>query len=166
MAMSLKGTTFPGMEDLLEVLLRQYVLHEGRHHPPLFTQPDNPLKVRTIAHDMPDTYRCLHQGTFGHCNHIPSPEHLRKHLTDDYYKVEADDSGPVLESVTPDNSILMVNLRPYEVLFPGEEEKAFFMLERLVLDSSLGEKGSPEKLFNALMVFMELNQCAFKQVTF
>jgi hypothetical protein len=158
--MTVKGARIWEMEGLLEVLLRQYILHEVKHHPPLLTQPDKPLKVRTIAHDMPDIYKCLHQGIFGYWNHIPSPEYFRKHLTDDYYNVEADPSGPVLESVTSDNSILRVNLRPYKARFPGEEEKALFMLERLVLDSSLVEKGSLEKLFDALMVFMELNRCA------
>jgi len=149
--------TIAERENLLEVLLRQYVLHEVVHHPALLTIPEKPPKVRTLAHDMPDIYKCLHQGTFGYWNHIPSPEYFRKHLADDYYAVEAMDTGPVLETVTPDESILRVNLMPFKALFRGEEDRAFFMLEELVLESSMIEKGSPETLFDALTAFRDLN---------
>lgn len=145
-------------ENLLELLLRQYILHEVDHHPRPQTRPQKLMKVRTLAHDMPDIYKCLHQGTFGYWDHFPSPEYFRKHSADDYYSVEASDSEPVLETVTPDKSILRVNLRPFKARFPGEEDKAFFMLEDLVLESSRIEKGSPETLFEALMAFRELNR--------
>lgn len=154
---STKRLTLAEKESLLEVLLRHYILHEVDHHPPLQTEPKKPLKVRTLAHDMPDIYKLIHQGTFGYWNHIPSPEYFRKHLADDYYNVEASDCGPVLETVSPDESILRVNLMPFKTLFPGEEDRAFFMLEELVLESSMIEKGSPEILFDALMTFRELN---------
>lgn len=142
------------------MLLKQYILHEIEHHPALPTEPQEPLIVQTLAHDMPDIYKCLHQGTFGYWNHIPSAEFFRKHLADDYYKVEASSSSPVLESVSPDDSILRVNLRPYKALFPDDEEEAFFMLEKLVLDSAMVQKGSVRRFFDALKAFRELNDRA------
>jgi len=147
-------------ENLLEVLLRQYILHEIVHHPPLETPPRKALKVRTRAVDMPDIYKLLHQGIFGYWQHIPGKAYFRKHLTDDWESVTSRDGEPVLESVTHDNTILRVNLRPYKALFPGEEDRAFFMLESLVLDSATIEKGSPERFFSAMSAFREINRQA------
>ena len=147
-------------ESFLEVLLRQYILHEIRHHPPLETTPHKALKVRTRAMDMPDIYKLLHQGTFGYWDHIPSKEYFRKHLTDDWESVTSREGEPVLESVTHDNAILRVNLIPYKAFFPGEEDRAFFMLEQLVLDSAKVKKGSPEHFFSLMSAFREINKQA------
>jgi len=147
-------------ESLLEVLLRQYILHEVKHHPPLETTPHKALKVRTRAMDMPDIYKLLHQGTFGYWDHIPSKEYFRKHLADDWESVTSWEGEPVLESVTHDNTILRVNLRSYKALFPGEEDRAVFMLEELVLDSAAIEKGSPERFFSVMSAFREINRRA------
>jgi hypothetical protein len=147
-------------ENLLEVLLRQYILHEIDHHPPLETKPGKPLKVRTRAMDMPDIYKLLHQGTFGYWQHIPSKAYFRKHLADDWASVTPGEGEPVLESVTHDNTIVRVNLRPYKALFPEEEERAVFMLERLVLDSAAIEKGSSERFFSVMSAFREINRQA------
>lgn len=67
------------MENLLEVLLRQYLLHEVKHHSPLETTPRRATKVKTRAHDMPDIYKLLYQGTFGYWQHIPSEAYFRRH---------------------------------------------------------------------------------------
>lgn len=147
-------------ENLLEVLLRQYILHEIEHHPPLETTPRKALKVRTRAIDMPDIYKLLHQGTFGYWQPIPSKAYFRKHLADSWESVTSREGEPVLESVTHDNTILRVNLRPYKALFPGEEDHAFFMLEKLVLDSATIEKGSPEHFFSVMSAFREINRRA------
>ncbi len=148
------------MEGLMEVLVRQYILHEVTHHPKVEPRPKKPVKVRTLAHDMRDIYKLLHQGTFGYWQYIPDPEHFREHLIDDYYQVHGEKRGPLLETVTIDNSILRINLGSYKSLFPGEEDKAFSMLERLVLESAAVEKGDPEELFAALSAFKELNNRA------
>jgi hypothetical protein len=107
---------------------------------------------------MPDIYKCLHQGTFGYWNHIPSPEYLRNHLADDFYSAETDDASPVLEAVRADASILRVNLRPFKAPFPDEEDRALFLLEALVLESSRIEKGHPQELFDGLTTFREMNR--------
>jgi hypothetical protein len=147
-------------ENLLEVLLRQYILHEIKHHSPLKATPRKALKVKTRAMDMPDIYKLLHQGTFGYWEHIPSKEYFRKHLAEDWESVTSREGEPVLESVTHDNTILRVNLRSYKALFPGEEDRAVFMLEKLVLDSATIEKGSPEHFFSVMSAFREINKQA------
>ncbi|MCG6880682.1 MAG: hypothetical protein LJE96_16260 [Deltaproteobacteria bacterium] len=147
-------------ENLLEVLLRQYILHEIKHHPPLETKPLKALKVRTLAIHMPDIYKLLHQGTFGYWQHIPSKEYFRKHLADDWESVAPGEGEPVLESVTHDNAIVRVNLRPYKALFPGEEDRAVLMLEKLVLDSENIKKDNPAYFFSAMSAFREINRQA------
>ncbi len=144
-------------ENLLEVLLRQYILHEIKHHPPQETTPPKALKVRTRAINMPDIYKLLHQGTFGYWDHFPSKAYFRKHLADDWESVTPLEGEPVLESVTHHNTIVRVNLRPYKALFPEEEDRALFMLEKLVLDSAAVEKGSSEWFFSVMSAFREIN---------
>jgi hypothetical protein len=147
-------------ENLLELLLRQYILHEVVHHPHLETSPHKAIKVRTRAIDMPEIYKLLHQGTFGYWQHIPSKAYFRNHLTEEYDMVSPRAGGPILESVTWDNTILRVNLRPYKALFPGEEERAFTMLEKLVLESAAIEKGSAAWFFSVMATFREINRQA------
>jgi hypothetical protein len=128
--------------------------------PPLETPPPKALKVRTRAMDMPDIYKLLHQGTFGYWEHIPSKAYFRKHLADDWESATSREEEPVLEPVTHDNTILRVNLRPYMALFPGAEGRAFFILEKLVLDSATIEKGTPEHFFSLMSAFREINRDA------
>jgi hypothetical protein len=155
-----RALTAAEMENLVEVLLRQYILHEVEHHPPPKTIPPKVVKVRTLAHDMPDIYKLLHQGTFGYWQHIPSREFFTKHLIDEWHGVTSEKAGIVLESVTHDNTILRVNLRPYKALFPGEDHRALSMLKKLVLDSAAVEKGSTEWFFSIMAAFREINRQA------
>lgn len=145
-----------------KVILHQYILHEVRHHPPVESQGRETTAVTPLAHAMADIYKFLHQGTFGYgpaggVKHIPSPEFFREHLANDYYRVEPAANAPILEPVTLDDSILRINLRPYRSVFERNEDRGFYTLEKVVLDSSMIEKGSPENLFVALSVFEDLN---------
>jgi hypothetical protein len=148
------------MENLLEVLLRQFILHEVEHHPPPQTEPHKAVKVKTLAHDMPDIYKLLHQGTFGYWQHSPNREFFTKHLTDKWRAATSEKAGAVLESVTHDNTILRVNLRPYKAFFPGDDNRSFSMLEKLVLDSATIEKGNAEWFFSVMAAFRAINRQA------
>lgn len=144
-------------EGLKEVIRGQYQWHEIKHHKVESSRRNGFVTVRPRAHTMADIYKCLHQGTFGYWKHILSREFFRNHLANDYFNVHAASDAPVFESVTPDHSIVRVNLRPYKAVVNEYEKEAFFILEKVVLDSSLIEKGCKNEFFETLHIFKELN---------
>lgn len=149
-------------EGVKKVILAQFLLHEVAHHRPSKPSDAAPMTLPTKAHRMADVYKCLHQGTFGYgpaggVKHIPSPEYFEKHLTDDYYSTTPAVDAPVLESVTPNDAIQRVNLRPYRKIFDGRDDEGFDQLKKVVMDASLIEKGSAEALRKALDCFKTLN---------
>ncbi len=144
-------------EGVKEVIRRQYQLHEIKHHEQESCRRSDLVTIMPRTHTMADIYKCLHQGTFGYWKHIPSRQFFRNHLADEYFNVQAESDAPVLEAVTPDHSIVRVNLRPYKAAVKEYEKEAFFILEKVVLDSSLIEKGCKKEFFETLHMFKELN---------
>lgn len=150
-------------EGVAKIIRDQYLLHEVVHHLPYGLADKASAVVLTKAHRMADVYKCLHQGIFGYgpaegVKHIPSPEYFRKHLVDDYYRIEPQSDEPVFEAVAAGNAVLRVNLRPYRKLFDGRDSDGFELLENVVMDAAQIEKGSWEALIAAVHYFKELNQ--------
>ena len=152
-----ESMTITEREGVKAVIRWQYQLHEIKHHEFESSQRCDLATVMPLAHTMADIYKCLHQGTFGYWKHIPGRKFFRNHLANDYFNVQAVSDAPVLESVTPDHSIVRVNLKPYKAAVNEYEKEAFFILEKVVLDSSLIEKGCIKEFFDTLHMFKELN---------
>lgn len=149
-------------EGLRKVVLRQYLNHEVKHHPPVEGGETQTSTVTPRAHGMADIYKLLHQGTFGYgpaagVPHIPNRDFFIGHMTNEYFKAIPNPNEPVLEFVAPDDSIFRVNIRPFRALFRGKEREGFDMLADLVMDSSEIEKGSVKQFFATLKTFAVLN---------
>ena len=152
-----ESMTITEREGVKEVIRWQYQMHEIKHHEFESSRRCDLATVMPLAHTIADIYKCLHQATFGYWRHIPSREFFRNHLANDYFNVQAASDAPVLESVTPDHSILRVNLRPYKAAVKEYTKEAFFILEKVVLDSALIAKGRKKEFFETLHMFKELN---------
>jgi hypothetical protein len=151
-----------GLRDaVFEVVVVQYALHEMQHHPssPL---PDPPAAARVPrAHTLADVYKCLHQGEFGIGHNIQDLATFKQRLTDELQGVPAVADEPVLESITPDDSIFRMNLRPYKTFFAEEDlDSGCELLTQICAESARIEKGSIESLFGKLRAFRELNNDA------
>ncbi len=145
------------LEGVRKVMRRQFELHEVRHLEISENGPPASEPVAPEAHQMADVCKCLHQAVFGYYEHIPSEAFLHEHLANDYFGVVPVDDAGVLEPVSPDDRIFRVNLRPFRYAVKGHDREGLFVLEKVVLQSSLIEKGSMEDFFEALRLFKELN---------
>ena len=77
--------------------------------------------------EMQDWYKLLHQGAMGN-RHLGVEDSLvLNFLLAEWQAIEASDTEPLLEYITPDSTMLRLNLRPYK-----------------------GAGGNPERLFDAM----------------
>ena len=85
------GTGFASEdEDLVDLLLYHFDSYPDM-------QPD-------------DVYKMLYQGAMGVVHFIADPESAAAHLQREYAAVEADDTIPLIENVSPDGEMVRVNL--------------------------------------------------------
>ena len=68
-------STTPSPPSLLGLMIRQFELHEIRHHEAVDAN-DRGAVVMPRAHAIADVYKCLHQGEFGVGHSIRSPVHF------------------------------------------------------------------------------------------
>jgi len=144
-------------DGIRHLLIHQFALHEVAHHPSLIDSQDADAVTVPKAHDISDIYKCLHQGVFGVGHNIQSPADFKYRLANEMRAAGSRLEEPTLESVSPDGSVLRVNLRPFRSHFAGEEEKGCELLAQVCVQSAAIETGTPEAFFGVLDMFRELN---------
>src|SRR5262245_54585305 len=63
---------------------------------------------------MEDAYKFVHQAAFGNGHMITDETADRENLKSELASVEAGDSEPVVDPVSPDGSVVRINLRPFK----------------------------------------------------
>jgi hypothetical protein len=143
-------------EGVRQVVVSQFTLHEVQHHPERLHGGAEPRMPR--AHTLGDIYKCLHQGEFGPGHMIDDEGRFLERLTEEVHLVPAGGEESVLESITPDDSIFRLNLRPFKSLFPGEEvDTACRVLAQVCAESAGIREGTPERFFHKLAAFQAVN---------
>ena len=147
-------------DNLRDLLVQQYLLHEVEHQPFYVMQNGGTTPAKPRAHTLIDIYKCLHQGEFGVAHTIDDPDRFRDRLHHELLGVQpvqpASDE-PVLENVSVDGAIMRVNLRPYGALFDNDTHKACDLLTEACLESAGIPKGSSERFLSVLYDFRDLN---------
>jgi hypothetical protein len=69
---------------------------------------------RHPAMQVEDVYKLVHQAAFGNGHLITDEAADRRYLEAEFDSVTADASEPLTESLTPDGSVVRVNLRPFK----------------------------------------------------
>lgn len=144
-------------DNLRDLLVQQYLLHEVDHHPFSVTQNGGATPAKPLAHDLIDIYKCLHQGEFGVAHTIDDPDRFRDRLYHELLGIGPASDEPVLENVAIDGAILRVNLRPYGALFVNDMEKACDLLAGACLESAGIPKGNSNRFLTVLYGFRNLN---------
>jgi hypothetical protein len=144
-------------DNLRELLLQQYLLHEVDHRPISVAQNGGPTSAKPLAHDLIDIYKCLHQGEFGVAHTVDDPDRFRDRLYHELAGIRPTSHEPVLENVAIDGAILRVNLRPYLALFMDDMHKACDLLSEACLKSADIPKGNSERFLTLLYGFRDLN---------
>lgn len=145
-------------DNLRDLLVQQYLLHEVDHHPFSVTQNGGATRAKPLAHDLIDIYKCLHQGEFGVAHTIDDPDRFRDRLYHELLGIQPASDEPVLENVAVDGAIMRVNFRPYRALFMDDVRKACDLLAEACLESAGIPKGSAERFFSVLYDFRDLNK--------
>ena len=145
-------------DNLRNLLVQQYLLHEVEHHPFNVIQNGGATSVKPRAHDMIDIYKCLHQGEFGVAHTVDDPDRFRERLHHELLGIQPASHEPVLENVAIDGAIMRVNFRPYRALFVDDVPKACDLLAEACLESAGIPKGSSEQFLSLLYAFRDLNK--------
>jgi len=145
-------------DNLRDLLVQQYLLHEVEHHPFHVTQNGESKPVKPLAHDLIDIYKCLHQGEFGVAHTVDDPDRFRDRLHHELLGIQPVSNEPVLENVAIDGAIMRVNFRPYRALFVDDIHKACDLLAEACLTSADIPKGSSERFLSVLHGFKDLNK--------
>ena len=144
--------------NIRDLLIQQYVLHEVEHHPLNASQKVGTTTAKPLAHDLIDIYKCLHQGEFGVAHTVDDPDRFRDRLHHELQGIRPASDEPVLENVSIDGSIMRVNLRPYRALFAENTHKACDLLTEACLESVAIHKGNSERFLMVLDGFRDLNK--------
>ena len=144
--------------NIRDLLVQQYLLHEVEHHPLNVSQNGGAIPTKPRAHDLIDIYKCLHQGEFGVAHTVDDPDRFRDRLYHELLGIQPASDEPVLENVSIDSSIMRVNLRPYRALFAEDTHKACDLLTAACLESAAVPKGNPERFLSVLHSFRDLNK--------
>jgi hypothetical protein len=75
------------------------------------------LQTHVQAHpgmQVEDVYKLVHQAAFGNGHLITDEAGARAYLQSELDSVQADSSEPLIEPLSPDGSIVRVNLRPFK----------------------------------------------------
>jgi len=144
-------------QNLKELLIQQYLLHEVEHHPFHTIHGGGPTPAEPRAHTLVDIYKCLHQGEFGVAHTIDDPGRFRDRLYHELLESQPRSDEPVLENVAVDGTIMRLNLRPYRALFGDDTSKACDLLAEACLRSADIPKGSSERFLSVLYSFKDLN---------
>jgi hypothetical protein len=75
-----------------------------------------------------DVYKFVHQAAFGNGHLVTDEAADRQFLAQEFAAVPADPSEPMVEAVTPDGSIVRVNLRPFKASGVSVEKLADAMI--------------------------------------
>ena len=144
-------------EGVRDLLILQYALHEAGHHSGTGRPISPDARVVPKAHTVSDIYKCLHQGIFGVGHSIRNPEDFGHRLAQELDRARPTAGEPLTENVSPDGSMLRINLHPFRSLFMGDEEKGGELLVKVCLESAAMNTGSPERFFADLEFFRVFN---------
>jgi hypothetical protein len=144
--------------NIRDLLIQQYVLHEVEHHPLNASQKVGTTTAKPLAHDLIDIYKCLHQGEFGVAHTVDDPDRFRDRLYHELLGIRPKSDEPVMENVSIDGTIMRVNLRPYRALFANDTHKACDLLTAACLKSAAVPKGNSERFRMLMYGFRELNK--------
>jgi len=144
--------------NIHDLLVQQYLLHEVEHHPLNTSQKVGTTRAKPLAHDLIDIYKCLHQGEFGVAHTVDDPDRFRDRLYHELLGIRPTSDEPVMENVSIDGSIMRVNLRPFRALFANDTHKACDLLTAACLESAAAPKGSSERFRMVLYSFRDLNK--------
>lgn len=147
----------PEAARVRDLIARQLLLHEVKHHG---RPADNEPLAGTVvpkAHMVADIYKCLHQGEFGVGHNIQDPQQFGNQLAFELLRTEPHSNIPVAEDVSLDKSVFRINLAPYRERFEGDENVACAHLLRVCLNSATVPMGDTERFLATLDRFRELN---------
>lgn len=150
-------STRTGPPPLLGLMIRQFELHEMKHHERVDANDCGEV-VMPRAHAIADIYKCLHQGEFGVGHNIRSPAHFGRQLNEEMSKADATSQEPVLEDVSLDGSVFRVNLGPYSKRFAGNDATGCALLLQVCLESAEQHRGEAERFLATLDEFRKLNK--------
>lgn len=142
------------------MLIEQFMLHEVQHHRLMGGGPRSQAPLTPVAHCLIDIYKCLHQGEFGVGHTIDHPEGFKQRLYREIMGGAVEDHGgePAVESVSADETMLRINLRPLRRLYGDDVAKAVDGLVRVCIASAQVSQGSNTRFFETLELFRMLNQ--------
>lgn len=147
----------PEAARLRDLIMRQLLLHEVKHHPrPASKEPLTGVVVPK-AHTLADIYKCLHQGEFGVGHNVRDPQQFGNQLAFELLQAEPRSNIPVTEDVSPDKSVFRINLAPYRKRFQGDDNTACALLLRVCLNSASVPRGDTERFLATLDRFREIN---------
>lgn len=145
-------------KSLREIMIQQYMLHEFSHHGDVVTtNTEEAVEREPVAHTMRDIYKCLHQAEFGVGHIVDDTALFHDRLLREILRAEPPVDEPLLEAISLDGSTFRLNLRPYRMLFSGDEIKAAEILSEVCFESARVQKGKGDRFLNLLMAFRDLN---------
>ncbi|MEW6349279.1 MAG: hypothetical protein AB1646_09465 [Thermodesulfobacteriota bacterium] len=146
-----------GAAALRDLVVRQLMLHEVRHHPPVAEGEEHVGATVPIAHALADMYKCLHQGEFGVGHSIRNALEFGNQLAFELLRTDAAPHLPAVESVSSDRTVFRINLAPYRAHFDGDDSTACAQLLRVCLQSASRPRGDRERFLATLDLFRDLN---------
>jgi hypothetical protein len=146
------------LDNIKELLIDQYLLHEVQHHSSHLLQGDESVPREPRAHSLLDIYKCLHQGEFGVGHLIDATDRFQNRLLYEMSRIRPTSDEPLLENVSIDGTVMRVNLRPFRAIFGDDIENACHILAEVCLRSSEIPKGDTERFFLLLNSFRDLNR--------
>lgn len=146
------------VDDLKQLLIEQFMLHEVQHHELEAMGPHVPTPLVPMAHSLIDIYKCLHQGEFGVGHTIDHPEGFRQRLYQEVMECTDYERGPVVERVSADGSMLRVHSHALHRLYEHDVQRAVHDLTKVCIASARLTQGSEEQFFETLDRFRALNQ--------
>jgi hypothetical protein len=152
------------LDNIKELLVNQYLLHEIQHHSSHMPLDDEPTPKEPRAHSLVDIYKCLHQGEFGVGHLIDTPDRFRNRLIQEVLRTQPTSHEPVLENVSINDTVMRLNLKPFKAIFDNDIENAAHILADVCIESSKIATGKAEHFFSLLNGFRDLNQANELQV--
>jgi hypothetical protein len=148
----------PLRQSVKELIIQQYMLHEGENLHSSIQPEGKPVKMIPKAHTPLDIYKCLHQGEFGVEHSVSDPGNFRSQLRNELNGVKPGTEEPILENVSLDGNVMRINLRPYLSIFDNNFKQGCNLLTEVCLQSADCPRGNSEHFLSALNEFRYLNQ--------